>query len=506
MLRLVRSWSKLILQSPRRLLGLSLPVRVAGAVAVGVALFLSICVAGFVAVRIHHQEPVWDNTLQAQLLIGLLVAIPIVSYFTVYLWLQPDTNRFPEIDAAWHAGLEALHRSGVDFQSTPLFLVLGARNVQQLTALMREADLSSADGLDANDSPLKWSWSSDRIYLACPVAGELSELARQLAGNAAALEPVKSVDSGQQEQCVAVPLDKVWTERLVHICKLLRQFRRRVHPLAGVLVLIPFRGLQATSGTADSLREGLRKDLKVIPDSAQACCAASVLVVDLETNAGFRELVKRSSLSKRPNARLGSSSSVNQPATDEHIQKVAYRACATFIEESERVLHQSLQGAVGAPANEASGPANDSRPPDLGTDHKLVEELRGNWNLYLLTGLFRDRIRKHLSIVLQAFEQHQEGARRSDRTSVSFGGCYFASAGNAADRGAFVREPLRRLKDDLGPTALWSRTAIAASDHYRRLRTVFRWTNGLLVVIVIVLAIVGWQLGWFESTLGSIQP
>ena len=51
---------------------------------------------------------------------ALIVAIPLVLYKTLLLWLEGPVSRYPEIDAAWKAGMAALGEKGLDVHQTPL--------------------------------------------------------------------------------------------------------------------------------------------------------------------------------------------------------------------------------------------------------------------------------------------------------------------------------------------------------------------------------------------------
>ena len=60
----------------------------------------------------------------------LLVLIPAATYQVVRLWLEGDRSRFPEIDFAWNAGLEAIRRSGLSLDEEPLDLGGSLRQVR----------------------------------------------------------------------------------------------------------------------------------------------------------------------------------------------------------------------------------------------------------------------------------------------------------------------------------------------------------------------------------------
>ena len=99
--------------APRRVFGLSLPVRIA----VVLLIFLILCAITGVVLAIR------DSRVESELLrrpsfifavIVLLTLIPIAVYYTIRAWLEPIPSRFPDIDEAWKAGVAAMRENGVN--------------------------------------------------------------------------------------------------------------------------------------------------------------------------------------------------------------------------------------------------------------------------------------------------------------------------------------------------------------------------------------------------------
>ena len=108
----------------------------------------------------------------------LVIAIPIVLYYVLRLWLEGEVSRYPDIDYAWKAGLAELHANGLDLEYTPLFLILGSSGevleriffgATQLPLRMREIPTGAA--------ALHWFAEPNGIYLVCTDVGCLSKLA-----------------------------------------------------------------------------------------------------------------------------------------------------------------------------------------------------------------------------------------------------------------------------------------------------------------------------------------
>src|SRR5262245_31532530 len=103
---------------------------------------------------------------------GLFLLFFILSWLGWWLWqlLTPEAERsdFPDIDAAWEEGREALTRGGIDLTSPPLFLILG-KPAGSIDALMQAAQIqftvrqSPARG----DAPLHVFANPEGIYVTC---------------------------------------------------------------------------------------------------------------------------------------------------------------------------------------------------------------------------------------------------------------------------------------------------------------------------------------------------
>src|ERR1041385_7978288 len=99
--RLLFSAPLAVLSAPRRLMGLAL----AGRVAVLVAIFLVLCtITAYVAFLFSHKRAdyrIWFETWRIIVILGLLVAIPLIVHRALKLWLEGDVSQFPDIDYAW---------------------------------------------------------------------------------------------------------------------------------------------------------------------------------------------------------------------------------------------------------------------------------------------------------------------------------------------------------------------------------------------------------------------
>jgi hypothetical protein len=165
------------LLSPLR--GRSLPARAA----LVLALFLVILVV--VTWTLFFLSPIhvpWRHGLwwtRIAIVAVLLVVTPLMFYWALRLWTVRYRSRFPDIDFAWAAGVQAIQRSGLSLRSTPLFVILGppTRELEQamIEACGREFTVR---GVPEGPAPLHWYANAEAIYLVCNEIGWLSRVNR----------------------------------------------------------------------------------------------------------------------------------------------------------------------------------------------------------------------------------------------------------------------------------------------------------------------------------------
>ncbi len=153
---------------PKRLLGLSLPARVAWVL----GLFLVLCVASYLSFVTYREgwSGLWDR-FQPRFslpIVLLLFGLPTAAYWTTRYWIEVESSDFPDIDAAWAAGLEALAKSGIDLGTTPLYLAIGLHDANSAGTLMNASGWELVvDGKPDGASPLRWYASRDAVIIFC---------------------------------------------------------------------------------------------------------------------------------------------------------------------------------------------------------------------------------------------------------------------------------------------------------------------------------------------------
>ncbi|MDZ4782044.1 MAG: hypothetical protein SGJ19_17485, partial [Planctomycetia bacterium] len=177
---------------PRRFFRQPLP-RLA-AILTAFALFIVVITAWTIFLMDPESVP-WRHAMTVGRIVSvlaLLLAIPIVVYWALKLWLEGDVSPYPEIDFAWKAGINALRRNGIDIDAAPTFLLLGTGDERHEQRLMDATGLGfRVRGIPEGPAPLHWYANPDGIYLCCTDASWLSALAAK--EHTAAFEAVASL-------------------------------------------------------------------------------------------------------------------------------------------------------------------------------------------------------------------------------------------------------------------------------------------------------------------------
>jgi hypothetical protein len=500
----------------------------------------------------------------------LAIATPVAVYFALRLWLQGDVSRFPDIDYAWKAGMDALRESGIPLNGTPLFLILGSTNEAQEKAIMDAAGLRMRVACTPEGpAPLHWYANPDGIFLFCTESCLLSAFSRieekneasttttdtiRFSTQVAPVEPVETrvpvqnqpsqnrdaaVEPNQpsatpggpeggsdqpsgtimldqflsvgQEQSPPAPsisestadgpknqrrgtvtlpgpmtptenappstptapqpagptaqpsqqrpdaMDQVvissreatnQLQRLQYVCHQLRLARQPLCPINGVLTLIPFEGVQGRA-SADELQRAIKSDVGTLQRELDLRCPVTAMIVGLESERGFRELVRRVGSERASSQRFGRRYEVRALATAEELYALSTHVCGAFEDWIYTLFRE--QGAL-------------SRP--------------GNTKLYSLLCKIRCTLKTRLGDVLGGgfgYDERQD----ADDMPVPFSGCYFAAIGPTADRQAFVRGVVDKLLDEQEQVE-WTQRAIRRDLRYHRLAALGIATNVVL--------------------------
>jgi hypothetical protein len=444
-----------------------------------------------------------------------MIVIPPFTYWTVKLWLEGETSDWPDIDHAWKLGLQALEEHGVDIHTTPVFLVLGPRDESDVESLLKAAQLNLAVRVTPPEfAALHWAASADAIYLVCTTTSCLAELSRRgvdhavaapAGGGAAAagLDTIRgTLIAGAPTAAPAVESPSITATavpdyrgtmvasfgggnatmlpgggpsrsasvvsqlpkadvnlqqaRLEYVCSLLRKVRQPVCPANGVLTLLPFSLIQHSDLAASAVRFAVQHDLERLVQGLRLRCPVVALVGQMESEAGFQELVRRVGPSKAKAQRFGKGFNIWNPPLAEQIEAVSTHACGAF-EDFTYALFREPGGLL---------------------------KVR-NKQLYALLCKVRNRLRTRLEDVLvNAYAYDGDQKEDGPPEKLLFSGCYFAATGDREDQQAFVKSVFQKLLEEESELD-WTNAAMVEDRRYQR------WANMALAVASIAgLAIV----------------
>jgi hypothetical protein len=518
-----------IFSTPRRVLGLSLPVRVA--LLVALVLILGTTTVLVIYRYAPDQQAGWEWWgLWHWVVIGvLLLVIPIVVHRTVKLWLEGDTSVFPDIDSAWRQGIAGLREQGLDARTIPIYLVLGVPNARQAKALFSASRIEfNMHDVPEGAAALHWYAGPEAIFICCTNACCLSLLSSRatradglaaappppggqprndicgtiVAGSpgpsmadtgygvpAASMPPSGGTPDYQQTMDVGQLLDNAGpaaaqpqavggrgrlrgllskeaeeqSERLEYVCHLLRRLRNPVCAINGVLTVLPFHVIQQSDAHGSEVQMAARVDVAAICETVQLRCPVVAMIGDMETEVGFRELVRRIGATAAAQGAFGKGYNVWSYPHPEEIEAVTRHACGAF-EDWVYGLFREQDGL----------------------------KKKGNADLYNLLCLSRHVLRDRLINVLVGAFGHDPQNDPPEPEPLMFGGCYFAATGESEDRQAFVHNVIVRKLIGNEDELTWTQEAIDEDDRYHRMTNFMTIINGLLV-----LSIIGLVVYWF---------
>lgn len=267
-----------------------------------------------------------------------------------------------------------------------------------------------------------------------------------------------SLGGGQRTAALLPPQESgLQLRRLKYVCQLLRRARQPLCAANGVLTLLPFELIAAGSRESNELQQAAKSDLQVVQRTLELQCPITALVVGLENESGFRELVRRVGRERSGVQRFGQRYDVRSVATAEELASLCAHVCGTFEDWVYTLFRE--QGAL-------------SRP--------------GNTRLYSLLCKVRTHLKGRLSDVLAKGYGHE--LIGSDSDALFFSGCYFAATGESEDRQAFVAGVLQKLMEEQEEIE-WTRRAVTAERRWRALAMVGLALDGILLLTLVGMVI-----------------
>ncbi len=226
--------------------------------------------------------------------------------------------------------------------------------------------------------------------------------------------------------------------RLEYVCQLIRRARQPLCPINGLLTLLPFGLIQRSVPEAIEIQKALGKDLAAVHRALKLRCAVTALVVGMENESGFRELVRRVGRDRAMGQRFGKGFSAANPPIPERLEALCSHACGSFEDWVYALFRE--KDALSKP---------------------------GNTKLYSLLCKIRRSVKSRLEGILVT-GYSEEAAPNEPAGAFFFGGCYFAATGETEDRQAFVKGVFDKLPGQQEELE-WTEAAYREDQRYQQL-------------------------------------
>ncbi|MBX3437277.1 MAG: hypothetical protein KF861_07305, partial [Planctomycetaceae bacterium] len=173
-----------LFSKPARVMGLSLPVRLAlfALLILVVTLALSLWIAQSKNGRNWLMDR-WEDSPWIIVIGGLLlVGLPWGTYQAIRFWLEAEPSPFEHLEKAWNYGVKALRDHGIELSDAPLFLVTGVQTETQARAFMHASGMSfSVNGVPEGPAALHWFANDDAIFLVLTEVSHVGLLSKLVA-------------------------------------------------------------------------------------------------------------------------------------------------------------------------------------------------------------------------------------------------------------------------------------------------------------------------------------
>lgn len=524
-LKLDKLWGWLGKKTGRRMPGLSLPARAAWLT----FLFLAICVATFFFAAIKPQGTTVLGKLLTRnyiaVIVILVIAIPIVVYKTLKLYLEGEGTLYPDIEDAWQAGIEELERQRIDLTQVPMYLMLGCGGEAQAQALFEGSQMELAvRSVPQGKAPLYWFASQDAVYVVCTEVGAeclLSRVARTAPMRAAAeaapgaarprdlrqtlvagddSDVIPGVGSAPPQPAfdirgtmevaqvretiigaaatgpkLAEPVeqrivvDRAERERelsrLETVCRRIARARKPFCPVNGALMVLPYKVLESKSG-AGEMTVAVENDLRVATRVFRQRFGVVALVTGLEEERGFQELVRRVGQGAATGQRFGHKYDAWKAPIPEQMEALCAHACGAFEDWVYSLFRKD----------------------------DALKKKSGNELLYSLLCKIRGKVQLHLEKVLvEGFGYDPDQIKTPYVDRPLFAGCYFAATGEREDRRAFLGGVVRDKLLDHANDVEWTPDAIEYDQRCYGWAKFFIGLDALLLVaLLFVLYVAYW--------------
>jgi len=255
-------------------------------------------------------------------------------------------------------------------------------------------------------------------------------------------------------------------DRLEYVCRLIRRARQPLSPVNGMLTLLPYGLIKRSPREAIEVQRAVRRDMNTIRATAKVRCPVTALVVGLEEESGFRELVRRVGRERAKAQRFGKGFTIWSSPLPQRLESLAAHACASFEQWVYALFRE--KGSLSKP---------------------------GNTKLYALLCEIRRNVQGRLAKILSGGFGH-DPEQDGHNEPFLFGGCYFAAIGDTEDRQAFVKGVFDKLPEQQEELD-WTEAALAEDERYQNFAQVILGIDALLFLALLAMFIKPWH--WFTG-------
>lgn len=478
----------------------------------------------------RHSMSWWRLTVE----VLLVIAIPLVLYQAIRLWLEGEPSAFPDIDFAWRTGIDALANNGLSLSSAPLFFVLGSAGHRQESTLLRAAGLSlRVHDLPEGPAPLHWYAGPDGIYLVLSEVCGLSSLATLLekrranaqslgeTGTAPVLPalpaslPPAVIDGGTIKPGVmrapqptgggtkgTIMLDQFVAEKAITDSQILAA-AIDVDDEREPVTVVKASDQPAILSQQESSRQIARLEYvcQLLRHARFPLCPANGALVLLPfelLNATQRETQQLEKTIRSDLATLQRELSLRCPVTTLVVGMHQERGFRELVRRvgRERATAQRFGRRFDVriiPSAEAIS-ALCALAASVFEDwiHTLFREAEalsrpGNLRLYGLLCKMRSTLTSVLEEVLVGGFAHDPSSKDLPEP-IPYSGCYFAATGESEDQQAFIRGVFEKLTEEQEDVE-WTRKSVATNKGWMTIGIVYAAMAGVCLVAIVAVAI-----------------
>jgi hypothetical protein len=247
-------------------------------------------------------------------------------------------------------------------------------------------------------------------------------------------------------------------QRLAYLCRILRKSRMGHCGTNGVLALLPFQLTHLGLPKMAAISQAAYDDLNTIQETLRLRFPVSVLLLGLEQERGFKELVRRlppEFLSRR----LGGKFDIRTVPSSDHLNQYSDVLCDIF----------------------------EDWVQDLFREQDTLPQQRGNRRLYELVCKVRNQMKPRLRLVLGEALGYSDaqGAPLTAEKAPFFSGCYFAACGEKNEQNAFVQGVLVDKLIAEQSWVEWTKPALVEN----RINRCVAWTGWVLSVCFLLISL-----------------